>query len=113
MKFVAADGTVMPPNMPALSGADAITAWIGQMFAMPGFNVSWTADNAVVASSGDIGYTTGTYQSSMDGVPDNGKYVTIWKKEADGSWKMVVDIFNSDVPLPMPAPADTTAAPGQ
>jgi ketosteroid isomerase-like protein len=113
MKFVDAEGMIMPPNSPAVAGSDAINSWVGQMLAMPDFSVSWTANNAVVAGSGDVGYTTGTYQSSMGGMPDNGKYVTIWKKQADGSWKVAVDMFNSDVPMPMPAPADTSAAQGQ
>jgi len=120
MKFVADDAVLMPPNTPAAGGGEGIRAWVGQMMQMPGFSVSWTATNADVAASGDLGYTTGTYQASMgmpDGstMPDNGKFATVWKKQADGSWKVVVDIFNSDVPMPMPtaAPGDTTAAPGQ
>jgi uncharacterized protein (TIGR02246 family) len=119
VNYFAADGVLMMPNMPALSGAEAIRSTMSQM--MSSISVSWTPTNADVAASGDLGYTTGTYQASMtmpDGSthPDNGKYATVWKKQADGSWKVVVDIFNSDVPMPMPqttAPGDTTAAPGQ
>ena len=118
MGYFAADGVLMMPNMPAMNGAEAIRAGVSPM--MPAMSVSWTATNAEVAASGDLAYTTGTYQASMtmpDGTthPDNGKYATIWKKQADGTWKVVVDIFNSDVPMPMPqaTPADTTAAPGQ
>jgi hypothetical protein len=44
---------IMPPNSPAVAGSDAINTWVGQMLAMPDFNVSWTANNAVVAGSGD------------------------------------------------------------
>jgi hypothetical protein len=33
-------------------------------------------------------------------VTDRGKYVSIWRKQADGWWKVVQDIFNSDLPLP-------------
>lgn len=114
MKFVATDATMMPPNGPALNGADAITAWTSQMMQMPGFSVSWQANATEVAAAGDMGYTLGAYTSQM-GMPDgstmsdHGKYATVWKKQADGSWKVVVDIFNSDVPMPMPAAADSTA----
>ena len=63
-----------------------------------------------------MGYTYGnfTFHITMpDGSPldDYGKYATIWKKQADGSWKVAVDSFNSDVmmmPPPSAAPADTT-----
>lgn len=116
LSYFAADGVLMMPNMPAMNGPEAIRAGVSPM--MPAMSVSWTATNAEVAASGDLAYTTGTYQASMtmpDGTmhPDNGKYATIWKKQADGSWKVVVDIFNSDVPMPMPeaAPVDTTAVP--
>ena len=124
VNYFADDGVLMMPNMAAMNGAEAIRAGVSPM--MSAMQVSWTATNADVAASGDLGYTTGTYQASMtmpDGTthPDNGKYVTIWKKQADGSWKVVVDIFNSDVPMPMgqmgapgdTAATDTTATPRQ
>jgi ketosteroid isomerase-like protein len=71
--------------------------------ATPGFAISWQATQVGAASSGDMGYSAGTYQSSMKdakGKPtsDHGKYATVWRKEADGSWKVVVDIFNTDMP---------------
>jgi ketosteroid isomerase-like protein len=30
---------------------------------------------------------------------DHGKYVTVWKKQSDGTWKVLLDVFNTDVPL--------------
>ncbi len=61
----------------------------------------WHASDAYVARSGEIGYTTGTYRMSdrVKGkmLVDRGKYVTVWKHEPDGSWKVQLDIFNSDV----------------
>jgi len=65
----------------------------------------------VVAGSGDIGYTSGTYEMSMAGASEKGKYVTVWKKEGD-AWKVTEDIFNADStpqaasPHVMVAPAD-------
>jgi ketosteroid isomerase-like protein len=120
MTLVAADATILPPNGPAVTGTDAITAWATEMMGLPGFSVSWEPTTVEVAASGDVGYTVGAYQAQMpmpDGTssPDRGKYTTIWKKQADGLWKVAVDIFNSDLPLPMPeaAPTDTTGARGQ
>ena len=117
--FFAADAIVMPPHLPILVGADAIRAWVTESMAFPGFAVTWTTTSTEVAGSGDMGYTLGTFvfQMSMpDGstITDNGKFTTIWKKQADGTWKVAVDTFNSDVPMmEMPAPADTTAVGGQ
>jgi len=62
--------------------------------------LTWAPLKAEVASSADLGYTYGTseYKSKgEDGKPavHYGKYVTVWKKQADGSWKFIVDIGNS------------------
>ncbi len=115
--YFTADGVVMAPNLPAVSGTDAIHAWVSANMALPGFAVTWEATSAEVAASGDIGYTLGnfTFQMSMpDGSPlnDHGKYATIWKKQADGTWKIAADIFNSEIPMTA-MPSDTTAVQGQ
>ncbi len=94
-------GSMYPPGMPVLTGREAIQKAYTEMTKMPGFSLSWTATKAEVAASGDIGHTVGTYESTMGGVTEKGKYVTAWKKQTDGSWKVTDDIFNADS---MPAP---------
>ena len=52
-----------------------------------------------------MGYTLGNYEMSFNDpagkpVNDKGKYVSIWAKQPDGKWKVVVDMFNSDLPAP-------------
>lgn len=111
MALVATDGHILPPNEPAVSGTNAIRQWFSGMSAMPGFSVSWKPTLVEVATSGDMGYTVGAYELTMQDpygatINDHGKYVTVWKKQADGSWKVAVDTFNSDVPLPVPAPPE-------
>jgi len=96
--FVAPDASVYIPGMPIVKGETAIKDTLKQMFSAPGFSLQWTATKAEISSSGDVGYTAGTYQIG----PEKGKYVTVWKKQADGSWKVTEDIFNADAP---PAPA--------
>ena len=64
-------------------------------------HLTWTPLGADISSSGDLGYTYGTYEFSSkdkDGktVVDHGKYTSIWKKQQDGSWKVVLDMGNSD-----------------
>jgi len=62
-----------------------------------------------VAKSGELGYLYGTYSlaiKDLKGGPpihDAGKLVEIWKKQADGKWKCIVDTYNSDLPV-APAP---------
>ncbi|HXV14542.1 MAG TPA: DUF4440 domain-containing protein [Candidatus Krumholzibacteria bacterium] len=113
--YFTADAIVMPPHLPILVGIDAVRAWATESMALPGFSVTWTVTSADVAASGDMGYTLGTFvfQATMpDGstITDPGKYTTIWKKQADGSWKVAVDTFNSDSSFMPSAPAagDTT-----
>ena len=48
------------------------------------------------------GYMLTLKDSQGKPVTDHGKLVEVWKKQADGKWKSVVDIFNSDLPLPAP-----------
>jgi hypothetical protein len=66
--------------------------------------LSWTATKADVAASGDIGHTAGTYEMTMGGTTEKGKYVTAWKK-VNGAWKVTDDIFNADATPAAPADA--------
>ena len=105
--FVAPNGSIMPPNAPAVVGTGNVRDWIAGMMAMPDFSVSWQVSSVDVAASGDIGYTTGTYDMSMrgpDGMPikDHGKYLTVWTHTPDGTWKAQYDQFNSDIAPPAP-----------
>ena len=113
LSYFAPDAVVLPPHLPVLNGAESIRQWATTSFNFPGFAVTWTTTAVEVADAGDMGYTLGdfTFHVEINGRPldDHGKYVTNWKKQADGSWKVVVDAFNSDVEM-MPGPAG--AAPG-
>jgi len=101
------DASLLAPNAPIANGKQAIhAAWAGLLG--PGTSISWQATKVEVARSSDLAYIMGTYQLTMkdpQGNPanDKGKFVEVWKKQADGKWKVVADIFNSDVPLPAPA----------
>ncbi len=112
--FFVDDATLMSPNMAVIEGTAGIHEWAEQNMALPGFSVVWQATGVDVAASGDLGYTMGTFDFQItlpDGTPikDRGKYTTLWRKQTDGSWKVVVDIFNSDIPMaPQAAAADTT-----
>ena len=78
-------------------------AVIAQLASMPGFEIAWTPEIAEVSSGADLGYTIGSYHMELDG-PDgaptavDGKYLTVWQKQRDGSWKVVADTFNSNGP---------------
>lgn len=99
--FYAEDGIAYPPDAPAAVGHAAIKkVWEGY-FAEKTLRISWKADRVEVAKSGDIGTTGGASVISLvgpDGKPVKltGKYVVVWKKQKDGSWKAIYDIWNGD-----------------
>jgi ketosteroid isomerase-like protein len=101
LSFVADGAHFMPFGAPLAQGDAIRTTWEG-LISMPGFGLEWQATGAEVAASGDIGYTIGTFEltAEQDGTAmlTKGKYVTIWHKQADGSWKLQVDCFNANGP---------------
>ena len=111
MSYVAADANGYPQGVPILAGADAFRKFIGELMAAPGYALSWTATKAVVAASGDMGYTTGAYNLAMAGTMEKGKYVTTWKK-VNGAWKVADDIFNADTAPTAPPSPHVMVAPG-
>jgi ketosteroid isomerase-like protein len=69
-------------------------------------SLTWKPLMADVAASGDLGYTHGRYRfarldSTGDSIFIDGYYVTVWKRQDDGSWKFVMDAGN-EVPPEMP-----------
>ena len=105
VSYYSDDAIVLPPNAPAATTKEAIKGvWKG-MITNPGYAGGWTATKVEVARSGDLAYLSGTYDMTLNDakgkpVKDRGKYVEVWKKQADGSWKTVADIWNSDPPPP-------------
>lgn len=95
------DGAVLPPNAPAGIGRPAIEQVWRDMMAAPGIELTFAAEQIVVASGGDMALDRGTYRLAYDGpngrVTDTGKYVVVWRNVA-GEWKAAADIFNSDLP---------------
>src|SRR5581483_8063932 len=98
------DATLMIPNMPLLKGKDAIHKGVAEMTADKNLALSFVTSSAEVAKSGDIAYTQGTYTLTVTDpktkkpITERGKYVTVYQKQPDGSWKAVEDINNADAP---------------
>jgi len=110
------DAAVLPPNSPVLMGKEAARNMWKTMMAAPGFGGGWKSTKVEVSKSGDLAYIYGTYEMSENdasGKPmtDKGKYLEVWKKQADGNWKCVADMFSSD--LPPAAPPTTKATSGE
>lgn len=94
------DAVLMPPNQPTASGKEAIHKVMNGLFGMPGFSVKWQLSKVEAAKSGDIGYTYGTFEMTMNdtsgtSMTNNGRFMDVWKKQADGSWKVSYEMFNN------------------
>ena len=100
------DAIVLPQNMPAARGRGAVKALFDGMIQQMGPpNMTLSTDE--VTELGDTAYEVGTYTLKVQPpggatVNDTGKYVVIWKRQRDGAWKLHVDIWNSDRPMPAP-----------
>ena len=67
------------------------------------YQLLWTPEGARMSPSGDMGFTWGHYEGiskDRDGTPirNSGRYMTIWKKQPDGSWKVALDASNDAPP---------------
>jgi uncharacterized protein (TIGR02246 family) len=99
LSFWADDATVFPPGGPPVVGKSAIRDFVLKSFQTPGFSISWKTASVTVSRGGDLAYATGTNRVTFAG-PDGkrvaveGKAVTVWRRERDGAWKCVIDIWN-------------------
>ncbi len=90
-----ADDAVLLRAQPVV-GKDAIRKTMEPSFTTPGFKLTWVPTSGQLFKGGDLGYTTGRYEAqrkdaSGKTVITHGTYLTVWKKQADGSWKVVWD----------------------
>jgi ketosteroid isomerase-like protein len=95
VSYYADDAMVYPPNDKMVSGAGIKEAW-KTLLADPKTKLMWNTTSAGVDHN--TGFTAGTYQvAGPDGaVVEKGKYLCVWRKEKDGKWKAIHDMWNSD-----------------
>ena len=101
LSYYADDAIVMPPGENVCKDKASREASIKNMFAIPGMSLRFQTTKAEVSKSVDIGYAVGVYQFSFKDQKgkdshETGKYTEVWKKQADGSWKCIADIWNDD-----------------
>jgi ketosteroid isomerase-like protein len=101
------DAIVFPPNATSAATKEAIRNGWNEMFASPGFAITWQPTRVQVGKSGGMAWVSGTYELTMNdasGKPinDRGKYLEVWEKQSDGTWKCAADMWNSDLAAPAP-----------
>src|SRR4029453_10727519 len=92
MSYYAPDASFYAPGLPLATGPGPIREAVTKMMSSPGFSLTFAPTGAEVSGSGDLGYTSGTYEATMNGAAEKGKYITVWKKQSGGDWKVKEDI---------------------
>ena len=95
------DAVLLAQDAPLVTGKPAIREALAAFYATPGLSASWRPVQVEVARSGEIGYARGIVEVRR--IDPNGKlsiqsgkYVEVWRKQPDGTWKVAVDMFNFD-----------------
>ena len=99
MSYYAEDSVEVPNGAPLIQGKAEIAKGMGFLDDKNN-RLTWTPVGADISSSGDLGYTYGTFEfhaKDKEGKPvvQYGKYTSIWKQQKDGSWKVVLDMGNA------------------
>ncbi len=97
----AEDATMFPPNEDIIQGRQAIGEYLDALRQAGLKRIELTT--LEVGGSGDTIYETGKYTlevlpPGMDAITDSGKFLMVWKRQSDGSWKIKEDIFNTSLP---------------
>ena len=98
------DAIVLAPNLPAIIGKAALRKYVADSLKIPGFKISWTANDVTMSPDGQLAYMFARNTVTMNepnGTPvtHEGRAVTIWRRESDGEWRCAVDIWNAEPPL--------------
>ncbi len=91
-----ANDVVMMRNNKLIKGKDALKAYFSDQNSSVNFKLSWEPDFVDVSSSGDLGYTYGSYtlsyrDSTGKEIQNMGIFHTVWKRQPDQTWKFVWD----------------------
>jgi ketosteroid isomerase-like protein len=97
------DAVLIFPGQPVLEGKAAIRAYVAESLNTPGFKIHWMSEKPVFSPDGKLAYMRGKDELTVPG--PNGAPVTvhlrgisIWRLDADGQWRCVVDISNEEPP---------------
>jgi len=103
--FAAPDAAFFDVDPRAHRGPEAVRLRMADF--PPNAQLTWAPLQVDVAASGDLGYTWGRYEFRSPGADgpervSGGFYLTIWKRQPDGSWKFAIDTGTPDRPKPPP-----------
>ena len=98
------DAALASPDSNLVSGKDAIAKELSGFTSDPNFRLEFASNRVQIANSGDLAYTRGQYTMTTTDpktkgpFTSKGYYLTVWQKQADGSWKAVEDFVTTGAP---------------
>jgi ketosteroid isomerase-like protein len=94
MEYIDSNGVLLRPNEMPIIGANAID-YLSQQEDKE-YTLIWEPQGGTIAQSGELGYTYGIYKMQPKTIDTimYGTYISIWKKQDDGSWRFVLDSGN-------------------
>lgn len=102
-RVYAEDASLMPPNVPVVTGREPIRQYWGRV--MDQQNLHFEIDTDELEGRGDLAYLRGHFKLTASpkakgaaAMSDQGKFVQVFQRQADGGWRIVIDIYNSDLP---------------
>jgi uncharacterized protein (TIGR02246 family) len=109
------EGVILRPGQPPVEGKEAIHDRVARSFGKNTYE-DMTIDNVEVEVSGDMAFARGIYTvkavDNETGAPVHvdGTYMSIFKKQADGTWKLYRDMTHSNIPPAPPTDVNEVAA---
>jgi uncharacterized protein (TIGR02246 family) len=97
------DAVLMISGGPAAKGKNSIRGAWKALLEDPNVKLSFSADRVELSASGDMATTKGSYTLTVTNpktkkpIEDKGSYLTVYKKQADGSWKVIEDMTASEI----------------
>src|SRR5262249_6825166 len=112
VSYFAPNASFYAQGIPTTRGAGNIRQAILQMSSTPGFSLKRSPARVAVSEGADLGYTSGSYELTVGGPAgqprfEKGQYVTVWRKQRDGQWKVTEDILSAEGAKP---PASSPSA---
>ena len=99
--FYSQDAALLPPDSPVIRGTDQIRSFWQGLLDAGGADV--TLETTQIESSGELAYGIGRYTFTMPSPSgersrQSGKYLVVFRRKSDGSWKAIADMFSGDQP---------------
>jgi len=95
------DAVLIFPGQPVLEGKAAIRAYVTESLNTPGFKIHWVSEKPTFSPDGKLAYMRGKDELTVPGQNDapvtlHLRGISIWRLDADGQWRCVVDISNEE-----------------